>query len=171
MRGVVDKESAVRVRCIVDAQQDELRIDRSIGNALQVIEQRAGAAVLAEQQPVVPKQDPLPTPSRAGNIDCDASWTAPKILRSSSADTPSRRRLSEALPKGRNAGAECVCDAASSSTGIPSFDATSRRRFSETILPRSMVTIAIRDSPASSTSTFAKSGSCVPFAGPHWRFA
>ena len=32
-----------------------------------------------------------------------------------------------ALPNGRNAGAECVCDAESSSTGIPSFDATSRR--------------------------------------------
>lgn len=43
--------------------------------------------------------------------------------------------LAGELPYGRKDGAEWVCEAESSSTGILSFDATSRRRFPETMLP------------------------------------
>ncbi len=69
---------------------------------------------------------------------------------------------------GRMSGPECVCVAVTSTYEMPlDFDAFSRRRFTQASAggsPRSRPTIAMRVSPASSTSTRAMSGSRTPVA-------
>jgi hypothetical protein len=139
--------------CVIDAQHHVFRIHGAVRNALQVVEQGAGAAVLAQEQAVVAEL------KRSGNIESAACRMASKTLGSISAICS------------EGCGPEWVWEAASKSTGIPSLSATSRRRLSETMFPISSVTSASFASPASSTSALAISRSWTPLAGPHFRLA
>ena len=172
VRGVVDEQRLRAPVRVFDAKQHELGIDRTVRNAIEVVEQRARPAVLTEEETVVAQLQGSLSRRRAA----PGTWIGMPFRSRRKSCARARRGTTRAssldagaLPNGRNAGAECVCDAESSSTGMSSFEATSRRRLSDTRLPTSAVTSAIRESPASRTSTFANSGSCVPLAGPHFR--
>ena len=141
MRGVVDEERLRASARVLDAEQHDLRIDRTVRNAIEVVEHRARPAVLAERAAGCSPAAGIPCRRRAAP---ETSIATP--LRSRRKSCARARRdtrcasspVAGALPNGRNAGAECVCDAESSSTGMLSFEATSRRRLSETRLPRSV---------------------------------
>lgn len=57
MNGVVDKQSFGSAILILDAQEDELGVHGAVGDAFEVVEQGAGAAVIAHQQAVVAELD------------------------------------------------------------------------------------------------------------------